>query len=310
MRAKDPESPYAKKLEERLSELDGAAVEYRMFAELAQAYLKLDSRMAKVIAISDKYQMEMKSAESSYRGDAMRALSEAPAEPTKEADPLVARIRERLALENAENDPFAKDASMLLRRYEKANGRLNKIVAISDNYQAQLKDLLGRLDRMAHTDVLTGLPNRRSMLDRLEIEIARAERYGSGFSVALFDVDDFKRVNDTYGHDAGDEVLKRISREFQASMRKTDSCSRWGGEEFLVLFTETDLRAAVKAAEKCAAAVSASAVELSGVSISVTLSGGVREYRQGAEINAILKAADEALYRAKAAGKNRVYSQP
>jgi diguanylate cyclase (GGDEF)-like protein len=311
---KDPgASALVRDLRARLDGTAGSAgtelVAYKEFEELARAYLKLDARFAKVLAISDKYQSEIRSTEP--RGPHPLGVADgkrdtASAEPRKAArDTLARRLRERLD-RAAEGDELAADAALLLRRYEKTNARLEKIVSISDSYQAQLRELLEQVGRLAHTDVLTGLPNRRAMLDRLEIELARAERYGGAFSVVLFDVDDFKRVNDAYGHEAGDDVLVRVAQELRGALRRADACARWGGEEFLALYTETDLSGALECGLKAAAAVAAARVPVGGAEVSVTLSGGTAAYLRGTELNALLKEADDALYRAKAAGKNRV----
>ncbi|MFA6506743.1 MAG: diguanylate cyclase [Treponemataceae bacterium] len=198
----------------------------------------------------------------------------------------------------------------LMRAYRKLEDRFSKVLTISDSYQAQLRDVLMRMDLMAHTDSLTGISNRRDMMDRLEIELARAERYGSSFSIASFDIDDFKRVNDLYGHDVGDIVLKQVAGAFTENIRRSDSCARWGGEEFLVLFPETVLAEAALGAEKCRAAVAALSFESGDDRFDVTVSGGLCSYRLSGELGELLKAADEALYRAKNQGKNRIVSIP
>ena len=116
---------------------------------------------------------------------------------------------------------------------------MGKILLISDGYQARLMDLNTRLNLLAHTDGLTGLSNRQDAMEKLEAESSRAERHGGRFSVVIADVDDFKLVNDTLGHEAGDRLLSHLGRVFRSTMRREDTCARWGGEEFLFLLPET-----------------------------------------------------------------------
>lgn len=310
MKTEPGASTFARNLRARLDRAAGTEpIPFKEFEELARAYLKLDARFAKVLAISDKYQAEIRSLEPREphpHGIPDGKRDDGPSDRRKAPrDPLVRRLREHLDRAGT-GDELAADAALLLSRYEKTNARLEKIVTISDSYQAQLRDLLEQVGRLAHTDVLTGLPNRRAMLDRLEIELARAERYGSEFSIVLFDVDDFKRINDAYGHEAGDDVLVRVAQEIRGALRRADACARWGGEEFLAIYTETDLSEALDCGRKAAAAVAAARVPVGDASASVTLSGGAAAYLRGTELNALLKEADDALYRAKAAGKNRV----
>lgn len=308
-----PEGPhFVDRLQEDLETADGP-VSPDEYADLARAYLRLDARFAKVLAISDKYYAEIRDLERRVpvaRGDGKAScVDEDRSHFRRTSDPLINRLRTRLAAEEVKGDTLASDAARLLRRYERANARMEKILTISDGYQAQLKDLLAQVGKMAHTDVLTGLPNRRAMIDRLEIELARAERYDGVFSVAIFDVDDFKRVNDTYGHEAGDIVLSTVAKTLRGALRRSDACARWGGEEFLVLFPETDLLEAMVGGVKVINAVAAIQIpRCEGKQITVTVSGGVATYRRGLELDGILKDADAALYRAKAAGKNQVLS--
>lgn len=285
----------------------------KRYETLLRAYRKLEDRFSKVLAISDKYGAQTLKA---IRTSSALSAGTVPAPRTGEAgfpepgteDALVGRLRARLESSDTDADPFLKDVASLLRRYEKLNGRMNKIVTISDSYQAQLRDVLMRMDLMAHTDALTGISNRRDMMDRLEIELARADRYGSVFSLAIFDIDDFKKVNDLYGHNVGDLVLKQVAAAFGDTLRRSDSCARWGGEEFLILFPETAAAEASLGAEKCRTAVAALSFESGEARFAVTVSGGVCSYASGGELGELLKGADQALYRAKAQGKNRVVS--
>ncbi|GAB2817255.1 GGDEF domain-containing protein [Lentzea nigeriaca] len=163
--------------------------------------------------------------------------------------------------------------------------------------------------RLARTDGLTHLRNRLALNDDLEAIHARAIRNHSGYAVALFDVDFFKRYNDSQGHLAGDEVLRQVAAIFTTNTRKADLVYRYGGEEFLVLLSDQDLASAVIGAERVRAAVEAQRMPhphgLGGV---VTVSVGVAAFTafHPQDPDAVLRHADDALYRAKETGRNRV----
>ena len=153
------------------------------------------------------------------------------------------------------------------------------------------------------TDALTGLNNRMRIDEALESEINRAQRYEETFSIIMLDIDKFKKINDTYGHPAGDDVLKEIADLLSSAFRKTDTPGRWGGEEFLILLPQQDRTHASMLAEKLRETIEAKKfphVE------KVTASFGVAEYKSKDTISNIVERADAALYRAKERGRNRV----
>ncbi|MDA0700140.1 MAG: GGDEF domain-containing protein [bacterium] len=156
---------------------------------------------------------------------------------------------------------------------------------------------------LALTDALTGLANRRWAEEQLELEMARADRYGRGFSVVMVDIDWFKALNDAHGHPAGDDVLVDLGRSLRAMVRSTDQVARWGGEEFLILAPETPIPAAVELAEAIRSRVAAEAL---GSGHAVTISLGVAGFRNGDSRSMLIDRADVALYRAKRGGRNRV----
>ena len=159
-----------------------------------------------------------------------------------------------------------------------------------------------QLEEISQKDYLTGIYNRRSVESFLSGEIKRADRYGRPLSVILFDIDDFKKVNDTFGHDVGDEVLKEVVKTTLRCLRSTDVMGRWGGEEFLVVLPETDLEGAIALAERIRKAIGDRKFEKVG---SVTVSLGVADYKKGESVFDLVKKVDRALYRAKERGKNR-----
>jgi diguanylate cyclase len=194
----------------------------------------------------------------------------------------------------------------ITERYRRLLRRMGKILLISDAYQAQLMDLNGRLNLLAHTDGLTGLSNRQDAAEKLEAERSRAERHGGRFSVVITDVDDFKVVNDTRGHEAGDRLLAQLGHVFRSTMRREDTCARWGGEEFLFLLPETDSTAAEALVRKLLTAVRRLHVHYRGEVLHCTLSAGAASFKRGSSVNDLLRLADAALYEAKRLGKDRV----
>jgi diguanylate cyclase (GGDEF)-like protein len=167
------------------------------------------------------------------------------------------------------------------------------------------------VQRQAITDELTGLVNRRRFFDAIETEITRARELGRPLSVVLADLDKFKRVNDRFGHPAGDEVLKEFAHQIRAHSREVDVAGRLGGEEFALLLPETDLEGAAAGAERLRRSLSGGSVTLTtGEKLSITASFGVAQLGAGQSADDLLRRCDLALYRAKAAGRNRVVVEP
>ena len=157
------------------------------------------------------------------------------------------------------------------------------------------------------TDPLTGLPNRRHAMNRVDTEWKSTERNGIPFSVIMLDIDKFKSVNDTYGHDVGDEVLQATALAVKGALRGEDECCRLGGEEFLVICRGATERDGAIVAERIRVAVEQNIVNAPGYGKAVTVSLGVAGTHAGVEsLMALLKAADEAVYQAKNAGRNQV----
>jgi diguanylate cyclase (GGDEF)-like protein len=163
------------------------------------------------------------------------------------------------------------------------------------------------------TDSLTGLYNRRHLQHRLEQELARAGRYGHSLACLFIDADHFKRINDTYGHPAGDQVLIALAQRLRSHLRGSDLASRYGGEEFAVLLPQTDAASACRLAERIRLGVECEPVPLEdGRKVHLSVSIGVaaladRTTQTPAEAGAaLLRQADEAVYRAKSDGRNRV----
>jgi diguanylate cyclase (GGDEF)-like protein len=181
-----------------------------------------------------------------------------------------------------------------------ANARLK-------DHDQRLTQLNEKLKELAHTDECTGLFNKRRLFDHLEMEIARAKRYGEIFGCLMIDIDDFKKINDTYGHQAGDEVLKQTGALLRRSLRVTDFVARYGGEEFTIILPRTNSAGASRVAENLLSNFSKNEFEIGDLRTHLTVSIGVACCTTFACLDAreIIWRADNALYEAKRAGKNR-----
>jgi two-component system cell cycle response regulator len=162
------------------------------------------------------------------------------------------------------------------------------------------------LETMATTDGLTGLLNKRAMLDQAEQKVRAAARFGRQLSVLVTDIDHFKRVNDTYGHDVGDKVIKGLGQVLLRHKRATDVVARFGGEEFVVLCEQTDPQGAMLLAERIREELQKTVFTSDNGEFSVTCSIGITTFPEGgADWDALFKSADEALYVSKNSGRNR-----
>jgi len=200
---------------------------------------------------------------------------------------LLARINVHLELKRAREELKKANEELQI-----ANGKL------TESQQ--------QLERMARIDPLTELANRRDMVERLEQEKQRSERANLSFAVVICDIDDFKRVNDTYGHDCGDFVLKSVAKLLQSNIRAQDHVARWGGEEFLLLLTDTDSSGAARFAERIRLAIANEEYLYQHQPMTISMTFGVSMYQTEKGIHQCLKEADQALYQGKEQGKNRV----
>lgn len=170
----------------------------------------------------------------------------------------------------------------------------------------RLIELARSHEHAARTDELTSLSNRRDMQNRLSAEFSRYQRSGRHFSIALIDLDLFKNINDQFGHDAGDAVLRDFSTLMRTIIRQTDIAARWGGEEFLLLLPDTSLLQALTLAERLRASVAATRFGFDDKTLPVTISAGVCSIANTSTLDNLLKQADIHLYNAKEAGRNRI----
>ena len=208
----------------------------------------------------------------------------------------------------------ARDLTAFLvaqRSLEELNRQLERRVAerteALNRANGELREANRILEKLAASDSLTELANRRNFFERVDAEVQRAHRYGHPLTLQMLDLDHFKSINDQFGHAAGDEVLRRIAGVLRANLRHNDLAARIGGEEFALLLSECDATAATAFAERLREAVAAETFVLGGEPQRITISIGIAELApERAERTALMAAADAALYRAKDEGRNRV----
>ena len=197
---------------------------------------------------------------------------------------------------NSENDPFLKEEYSLLKAITERLGR------IIERFQAEQL-----LVKLATTDPLTGLYNRRHFFDLAEMEIARSKRYGHPLSCIMFDIDFFKRINDSYGHLFGDRVLKGMVWRCRENIRQVDIFARYGGDEFVILLLETGLQRSKQLADRLRTDFQERPLLIDEREISITLSMGVASMpgNDDLALDLLLNRADKALYASKGKGRNQ-----
>ena len=173
---------------------------------------------------------------------------------------------------------------------------------------AELQQSNHDLDRLSRTDQLTQLSNRFDLMAQLEIEVSRSNRAQAPFAIIMLDIDNFKLVNDRYGHNAGDEVLKSVASMLAGLLRVQDVLGRWGGEEFLFLLPGNSAQEAYQVAERIRHEIESMRIPVEGIELAVTVSQGIAVFQPDfdCDVSINMKQADDALYMAKQQGRNRV----
>ncbi len=182
------------------------------------------------------------------------------------------------------------------------------LIPLRREYEKRLaaEGLAENMTRLAITDPLTRIMNRRGITVALLDAMAQAERYGTALTVAMADVDRFKDINDTYGHKTGDRALTEVAAVMTETLRMPDKVGRYGGEEFLIVLPHTTLTQGRRIAERVRVAVGNARVQAGGKRLPLTVSLGITQYRKGEDLEQLLTRVDQALYDAKTAGRNRV----
>jgi diguanylate cyclase (GGDEF)-like protein len=177
---------------------------------------------------------------------------------------------------------------------------------IARNKQIEMESVMIQAREVAQIDALTFLLNRRMIVKELQSEVIRAVRYNSPLSISVLDIDHFKKVNDTYGHLVGDEVLRQVGYQLRDHTRQPDMAGRYGGEEFLILLPNSDLKAAAEQASRLCRHISQTIIRVQEHTVNVTVSIGVAQFRNEVDTwDTLLNRADNVMYEAKRAGRNR-----
>ncbi len=271
----------------------------RTFAELRgtvldeATWLELKATNLQTLRCGDTYELELPA----RRADGRTLWLQLKGEPVRDALGQLVEVRGSVL-----DITPRREAELALEQSRQVHVRhLEEAVATRT---ASLTAANEALQRLSHTDVLTQLNNRLSTNERLRQEFLRMKRHGSAYAVLFIDIDRFKRINDTYGHETGDEVLRQLARVLQGAARVTDFVARYGGEEFLVLLPDTQAEGALTLGEKIRQAVATQAFPVVGeltVSVGVSVARGADKNEEEA-----VHRADMALYRAKSEGRNRV----
>lgn len=239
----------------------------------------------------------------------MRSLRQKNDAPDDTPDiKVLSATRQKIADLTDKDNPLLVELEYLIDRYLKLARKLDRITRISDKYQVELREMNEKLDKASRTDPLTGLANRRDMIDALRNAIAEARKYGNITpSILLLDVDHFKETNDKYGHLAGDRVLVELAKTIDSYIGENGSVCRWGGEEFLILLPDCTVSRVRDIAEGLCKFIEVKPVIIDGGRcVDITVSIGGKAWNPGDDIDAWLRGADYMLYRSKSIGRNRI----
>jgi diguanylate cyclase len=234
----------------------------------------------------------------------MKAMGES-VEAAHDLQQIRAQVRNRIDSVDRHLQQFREREAMLATamrtRNEQMRTRIAELEGEANRLHAQLKDE----QRLSTLDVLTKIPNRLAYEKRLDEELKRWQRFKQPTCVAVWDVDHFKRVNDTYGHRAGDRVLRAVAECLAARIRSTDFLARYGGEEFVMILPGTKVEDAMRVIDEMRTAIAAIGFHFRGTPVSITVSCGITAFQAGDSTGTAFDRADKALYRAKEAGRNR-----
>lgn len=226
-------------------------------------------------------------------------------EEASDLEQLKSSVSERLDVLNQHFDKYQKSDQEQFTQSQKQIKALNVRIKAMEQESQELRESAEKSRELALKDALTGIWNRQAMNEDLEKEYTRWQRYQKPLSLVVWDIDFFKRVNDTYGHAAGDKVLKTIARIFMQATRDADFIARFGGEEFVGIFPETRLEDALTLANKIRNKIATSKFHYENSPVPITASAGLATFRPNDTIDDVFKRADAALYRSKEAGRNR-----
>jgi len=256
-----------------------------------------------------KTQREQSWLSSQAFGDAVKSEMKSlvsSANDAQEIDDLKKQIQTRLAAIEEHFDGYNEEES---NRQKNEAVDVQKLLSRLTELEEESKNLKVRVEKermQAQIDPLTGVANRLGYDHRINQEYARWKRYKNPLSLIVWDIDHFKRINDDYGHAAGDKALKTIAKLISSKVRETDYFARFGGEEFILIMTDTGKTSAKSVADKLREVVENSGFHFKGSPVTITISAGVAEFADNDAPQSVFERADAALYKAKEAGRNQV----
>jgi diguanylate cyclase len=287
----------AHRAEQEKQELEG------FFHQIADRLKELDEHLSG----SDQLRQESRKSGEEFNSaiqDQVRDLH-TTTESARDLNQLKQAVRQRMEAISQRMDTFRRMENQRHaesdKRYQAMQDRLQNL----EQESGELRKRLHEAHRKASSDALTGIANRLGFDERLALELARFKRYGKPLSLLVIDVDHFKRVNDQYGHKAGDLVLKTIAQTLRQNVRTTDFLARFGGEEFVTLLPDTDGSAAWQVAEKLRESVFECGFHHQGQRVTITISIGIASFSSNSTFEQVFERADTALYSAKTGGRNR-----
>jgi diguanylate cyclase (GGDEF)-like protein len=198
-----------------------------------------------------------------------------------------------------------EELTQLSSCYKKLQQRVSKLTAENEQFRTELVNLVRSLDLASRIDGMTGLANRRDIMEKIDREATRSQRHQHPFTILLINVDEFKKINDTYGYNSGDDVLVEISRVLRSCVRNEDICARWGGDEFLILLPETGTESSLQVANKVLEAMRMTEFKANKPGIHTTVSIGICEHNPSQSVQECIARVHQALLFAKKGGKNR-----
>ena len=198
-----------------------------------------------------------------------------------------------------------EDFTHLSDSYNKLKQRVNMLSAENKQLKTELVNTVRSLDLASRIDSMTGLANRRDIVEKIGREATRSHRHEYPFTILLVNVDDFKKVNDSYGYNAGDDVLVEIARVLRSCVRNEDICARWSGEEFMILLPETDADSSLPVANKILESMCMTEFKANKPGIHITVSIGICEHNPSQTVHDCISRVNQALLQAKKIGKNR-----
>lgn len=300
-------SPLTELVGQRIKRIETAKQEIEVL--LSHMVGKLDE-IGQFVAEQNRSQTESQASSETLNvklASEMKAMGES-VEATSDLQQIRAQVRNRIDSIDRHLQEFRTRETMLATamrsRNEQMRTRIEQLEGEAKRLHAQLKDE----QRLSTLDALTKIPNRLAYEKRVDEELKRWQRFKQPTCLAAWDVDHFKRVNDTYGHRAGDRVLQAVAECFATRIRATDFIARYGGEEFVLLLPGTTLPDALRVMEELRVAIASIGFHFRGTPVSITISGGVTTFLANDSAGVAFERADKAMYKAKADGRNRCVS--